>query len=865
MAAMDDGFGAQAVVADGQAEQLNELKREYIEWLDGAEAGPSDTYVDRLVRLQGDPKNLRLLVDLNHLRQRKPDLARALIRRPLVHMFALREAAKDVALQHEPSFHKILSTRDIEIGFEGSLGHNHVSPRGLLSSLLRQLVCVEGIVTKCSAVRPKMERSVHYCQATKSHMQARQSGRAFQISREYRDATALDLGLDMGSRPRLPTGGVYPTKDDKGNLLETEYGLSRYRDHQMVTVQEMPERAPLGQLPRSIDVVCDNDLVDRVKPGDRLQVVGVYRALAGAAGGSTSGIFRTVLLANNVLVLGKDVNQVRVGAADIGSIRDLAGRPDILELLGRSLAPSIYGHAQIKRALVLQLLSGEEKNLANGTHLRGDINIMMVGDPSTAKSQLLRAVLHVAPLAINTTGRGSSGVGLTAAVTTDKETGERRLEAGAMVLADRGIVCIDEFDKMSELDRVAIHEVMEQQTVTIAKAGIHASLNARCSVVAAANPVYGQYNRAKRPQENIGLPDSLLSRFDLLFLVLDQMDPANDRAISDHVLRAHRYRRPGAGSEPEPLGGGGDSGGGAVGGGGDAGPDGGGDPDEENRVWERYHPLLHSRGAAGRSGEDGGAVQREELLCQKFLKKYLYYAKTRVHPKLTDEAREFIAAAYAVLRGKQDHKTLPVTARSLETIIRLSTAHAKARLSPVVEESDCRSAMDLLNFAFYAETAALEGDADADPAKSEADDGAGGGEDGEDSDGGESDYRGDDDVICGADSGGGRRKRKKRRRGESDGSAVAEGQLQERRWEFVQRETASLLTVQNSDSIHFDDLLEAFNGDDVEGGGGGGGAEGGVSGRRPGPAFEAVELRKLLEKMVEVNRVFCDGDVIYAI
>ncbi len=477
-----------------------------------------------------------------------------------------------------------------------------------------------------------------------------------------------------------------------------------------MTLQEMPESAPMGQLPRSVELILDHDLVDRVKPGDRVQVVGVYRALAANSingQSSTSGVFKTVVLVNNITVMSQSNQQVNFIEGDGQNIRKLARRKDILNILARSLSPSIHGHDMIKKALVLQLLSGVEKNLDSGTHLRGDVNILLVGDPSTAKSQLLRSVMTMAPLAISTTGKGSSGVGLTAAVTSDPDTREKRLEAGAMVLGDRGIVCIDEFDKMSEIDRVAIHEAMEQQTVTISKAGIHASLNARCSVLAAANPVYGNYDRDRRIVENIGLPDSLLSRFDLLFVVLDQLDPDLDRMIAGHVIRGHGFKnisgRSGYESDNEE------------------------EEDDEfyedqamdggrpRSIWQksRYHFEKDHGDAADEYEEqddedmddpDTEFISKHDILQHDFLRKFLFYAKTRIKPKLTEEAREAIQVKYAEMRSRQDERTLPITARSCETIIRLATAHAKTRLSHVVEaDPDVKVAVDIMGFALYHE------------------------------------------------------------------------------------------------------------------------------------------------------------------
>ncbi|GAQ91450.1 DNA replication licensing factor MCM3 component [Klebsormidium nitens] len=692
-------------------EQRLTYKRQFIDFLDDERA--QSKYKEK-IDLMITNNSTRLLIDVHDLRSHNIDLTRRLLQHPSDYIQPLEEALADIIDKRnwdpKTDGKHIQAVQDAggswHIGFEGPFGSYHVTPRNLLSNLLGSMVKVEGIVTKCSLVRPKVVKSAHYCPATKDF-----------VFREYRDVT---------SSSGMPTGATYPTRDDAGNLLETEFGLCKYKDHQTVSIQEMPENSPPGQIPRSIDVIVEDDLVDQCKPGDRIQIIGAYKAIPVSGKGNMSGVFRTVVIGNNLVHLRRAMTMAETTKEDRDDFKKLVTRPDLFQLLGESLAPSICGHDWIKKAAVLLLVGGMEKNLDNGAHIRGDINMMMVGDPSVAKSQLLRAIMNIAPLAISTTGRGSSGVGLTAAVTTDSETGERRLEAGAMVLADRGIVCIDEFDKMNEIDRVAIHEVMEQQTVTIAKAGIHTSLNARCSVVAAANPIYGTYDHNLSPTKNIGLPDSLLSRFDLLFIVLDTMDPAIDRRISDHVLRMHRYKNPTDDGEATPA----------------RGPlrhveD--SDEEEEakvdNTIFVKYDRLLH--------GDKRTRGATRELLNVRFLKKYIGYAKERWTPTLTDEAAQKISEKYSDMRqnaadpasGTAARQTLPITARTLETMIRLSTAHAKLKQQNTVTSADVDAALEVLEFAIHHKEQEKKDDG-AEKKKKRASEGGAGGNEGGDSPGG---------------------------------------------------------------------------------------------------------------------------------
>ncbi|KAF9763307.1 DNA replication licensing factor MCM3 like protein 1 [Nosema granulosis] len=542
----------------------------------------------------------RMIFNLNDIRDYDRNLATELLKDPC-----------NLVPYIEEEFYRITSSR-IFFGACGSFGENFVNPRSLSSTFIGRMICIEGIVTSCSICRPKVMKSVHY-----------NTVRNIFYSKDYRDSTMIT---------KLPlTNTVYPTRDADGYVLSTEFGLSEYFDFQTVVLQELPENAPPGQLPRSIEVILTFDLVDSVKPGDRIKAYGIYKSMV-FGNNVFPNKFRTVLIANNIEQRTKE-NEIVLNDFVITAFNSFASKTDLYQLI----APSIYGYDNIKKALALLLVGGNELVMKNGSRIRGDINILLVGDPSTAKSQLLRYVYHTTPVSVATTGKGSSGVGLTAAVVMDKDTGDKRLEAGAMVLADRGVVCIDEFDKMNDMDRVAIHEVMEQQTVTISKAGIHTTLNARCSVLAAANPIWGQYRENRPPQENVRLPESLLTRFDLIFITLDKSDYQLDQNIAKHVVKTHTIHQ----------------------------------TDEENNL----HELFRA---------------------------YIQYCKAK-RPVMTKEASKLIISEYTALRQGKNRKDqiVSVTPRMLETMIRLSTAHAKLRLSETVDEYDVTVILEMLKSTLF--------------------------------------------------------------------------------------------------------------------------------------------------------------------
>jgi len=385
--------------------------------------------------------------------------------------------------------------------------------RELRSEHIGKLVALEGIIVRATPPKQKIVKAVFVHEPC---------GYEFEIEVEG----------DTIEKPVIcPNCGK-----SSGFRLKLESCI--YEDFQRLVLQERPEDVPAGQIPRSIEIDVRGSLVDVARPGDRVTVVGILKLRRPSTARKYPSIYDAYIDANNIVVSQRVLEEIEITEEDEKKIVELSRDPLVRRKIIASIAPGIYGMWDIKEAIALLLFGGVPKYLPDGTRIRGDIHVLIIGDPGTAKSQLLQYVAKIAPRAVYTTGKGSTAAGLTAAVVKDK-SGEYYLEAGALVLADGGVACIDEIDKMDEKDRVAIHEAMEQQTISIAKAGIVARLNARTSVLAAGNPKYGRYLPNRSLADNVNLPPTILSRFDLIFVIRDTPSPERDRALARYITVVH--------------------------------------------------------------------------------------------------------------------------------------------------------------------------------------------------------------------------------------------------------------------------------------------------------------------------------------
>ncbi|KAL3784813.1 hypothetical protein HJC23_013853 [Cyclotella cryptica] len=521
----------------------------------------------------------------------------------------------------------------------------------------------------------------------------------------------------------LPTRCLGPNPQECG---PTPYAVlpddSIFIDQQTLKLQEAPEMVPTGEMPRSVLVAVERGLVDKAAPGTRVTVLAIASLFTTSGGNGSSGGagnkrsrdagggVKTAYL--RVVGMEKEsstADSARFSPAEEEAFRQLSRRSDIYDILYRSIAPSISGSytVDIKKAILCLLFGGSRKCLPDGMKLRGDINVLLLGDPSTAKSQFLKFATRVAPVGVYTSGKGSSAAGLTASVVKDAR-GEFYLEGGAMVLADGGIVAIDEFDKMRPTDRVAIHEAMEQQTISVAKAGITTVLNSRSSVLAAANPVFGRYDDLKSASENIDLMSTILSRFDLIFLVRDVRDEDRDRMICRHVMGVHIGNSGGQGG----IGGAG-GGLGAFGGTGVA--DGNGEDDFMAAGMLGGNNLQQAaKSSSGGNNNTPAAIAENAMrvattgvgeLDIPTMKKYIQYAKAKCASRLSEEAGDILASSYVKIRddvrkrvmeaGGQSQAAIPITVRQLEALVRVSESLAKMRLDPQVQSEDIAEALRL--------------------------------------------------------------------------------------------------------------------------------------------------------------------------
>ncbi|KAJ5104390.1 hypothetical protein NUU61_001737 [Penicillium alfredii] len=570
-------------------------------------------------------------IDIAHLISYNEELAHKLTTEPadIIPLFEL-------ALQQCTQRIVYPGQRDITLPSHQLLLHSsasHISIRDLNATNISHLVRIPGIVIGASTISSK---------ATTVHIRCKNCDHSENIHVEG-GFSGLSLPRRCG-RPKDP--GDQPGEQCPLDPYQVHHEKCQFVDQQVLKLQEAPDQVPVGELPRHVLISADRYLANRVVPGSHCTVMGIFSIYQAKGGKKEAAVaIRNPYL--RAVGLNTDLDQTAKGNAIFSEeeeqeFLELSRRPDLYDAIARSIAPSIYGNIDIKKAIVCLLMGGSKKILPDGMKLRGDINVLMLGDPGTAKSQLLKFVEKAAPIAIYTSGKGSSAAGLTASVQRDHATREFYLEGGAMVLADGGVVCIDEFDKMRDEDRVAIHEAMEQQTISIAKAGITTILNSRTSVLAAANPIFGRYDDLRTPGENIDFQTTILSRFDMIFIVRDDHERSRDENIARHVMGVHM---------------------------------------------------------GGRGVEE--QVEAEIPVDQ--MKRYISYCRSRCAPRLSPEAAEKLSSHFVSIR-KQVHRaeleanvrsSIPITVRQLEAIVRITESLAKLSLSPIATEAHVDEAIRL--------------------------------------------------------------------------------------------------------------------------------------------------------------------------
>ncbi|KAL7543076.1 hypothetical protein ACHAXR_012393 [Thalassiosira sp. AJA248-18] len=618
---------------------------------------------------------------------------------------------------------QLFSGSSIQINLRGNLTPTPL--RSIQSHHMNTLLKCPGIVISCARVRPRaMALRIRCAKCLDSRTVFGNSSVSGTASASNNTANGLGSSSGPFSGFSLPPRCLGPNPTECG---PAPYAVlpddCLFVDQQTLKLQEAPEMVPTGEMPRSVLITVERGLVDRAPPGTRVTVLAIaslFNSGGGGGGGggagskrSNDGGTRTTFL--RVVGMEREsstADSARFSPAEEEAFRQLSRRPDVYDILYRSIAPSISGSytVDIKRAILCLLFGGTRKRLPDGMKLRGDINVLLLGDPSTAKSQFLKFATRVAPVGVYTSGKGSSAAGLTASVVRDAR-GEFYLEGGAMVLADGGIVAIDEFDKMRPADRVAIHEAMEQQTISIAKAGITTVLNSRSSVLAAANPVFGRYDDLKSASENIDLMSTILSRFDLIFLVRDVRDEDRDRMICRHVMGVH------IGNSGGGRAGGGESGtgGGGLGAFGGMGGDGGGEEELMAAGMLGGDNLRQAaKSSTGGNSNSAAAIAENAMrvattgtgeLDVPTMKKYIQYCKAKCQPRLSDEAGDILASSYVKIRddvrkrcleaGGQAQAAIPITVRQLEALVRVSESLAKMRLDSRVQSEDIAEALRL--------------------------------------------------------------------------------------------------------------------------------------------------------------------------